>query len=632
MATDAATSDWVLRAEGVNFGDTVWNTNDLSCIRGASLCLEAIGVELEAYFRGRPVQADLIMHGGSIAAFRLHGLTEAAALALRDDVDARLRGSYDAEMDRPKPVSAPNVELSELSKDGEVLLEHRAPTEHMTIMVDVEPIRDGNVSAALRWAQVRSRRRQMRSPNVPRSAPASVDTGLLADKARRQCPVDPLRFTPDTDSDLRATTIVTSDQYPNAETIADNALPEALKRIKVCRRVADLRSYGRHARREIYIFHLRGAVKGPETQSVEALQRLEEAGLFETHDFARSFRDIVADPDPELPISQQGKLAFLYFDGNRFSDLRDRIGNMPDFSEFVRMANSHALEELILRFIAEDKYGERPWAWASDGRLQVKRHGRLGWEDRRLLRMETLIFGGEDSALVVPAWLAFDIAAFMLDAFSTGAANAAKALGLELTTVPSWRVGVLICDQRTPARRGVTAAEVLCKDAKEALHDTAIQKCLSFHISESHDVPELSHTSNAVEALRIGYQGFELGGSQKPGRALRAAGADLECLFENISQIKAILPRSQVYRMISELIQERKELVDSDMVLDREAAAFRDLMQDISFRSREELSVSKISDLLPAKDSAPLMRLIALAELWDYVGPFADGTAREDAA
>lgn len=37
MLSNSEKADWILRVEGVNFDDTVFNTNDLSTIRGASL-------------------------------------------------------------------------------------------------------------------------------------------------------------------------------------------------------------------------------------------------------------------------------------------------------------------------------------------------------------------------------------------------------------------------------------------------------------------------------------------------------------------------------------------------------------------------------------------------------------------
>ena len=648
---------WVLRAEGVNFGDTIVNTNDLSCIRGSSLCLEAIAVELCRFFKDQGQDAELLMHGASIAAFFIPGIDERKALELRDRADAQLRQSYEAPKDRPKPLFFPDHSRSQQAQRKEVELVHEAPTEHMTIMVDVEPVAEGGVSGALRWAQIRSRRRQLRSPNVPRSAPALVQTGSLADKARRQCPIDPLRFTVDEDEDDRATIVVNEDRYPAAERVPDKSVEEQgkLKRIRVCRRVADLRSYGRHARREIYAFQLRQAAGGcPDATkplSVPALERLEAAGLFETYNFARSFEDLAGPMGRPLPASVQGKLAFLHFDGNGFSKLRNRIGDIPAFSLFVRRVNAHVLENLVLHFIAEDRKEAPGWGkpglWTTPARLQVLRAGTLAWQDQRLLRMETILFGGEDFVLAVPAAHAFKIAQLVLGLFSEGAAEAMRLLKDDadagrvtvgdktvLDELPSWRVGLLICHSRTPVRRALFAAHELCEDAKKAYGTAQRKESLAFHISESHDVPELSYSSDAIGALREGYQEFALDHAFDPGEVFRATGDDLNALLSNVAELTDSLPHSQVYRLIEALISKRSTAQDiaAEDILEQEHRSFEKLLTDFAFRARGVAEADRIVKLLPSSGSAPLMRLVALAELWDYVAPFAERLDREDAA
>jgi len=633
--------DWILRAEGVNFSDTIWNTNDLSCIRGASLCLEALAIELQRFLDHEGYTVSPLLHGASSAAFKLNGINESEALRLRDAADAALRARYDALKDRPKPVAFPNQEVSEQAGNRAVELEYEIPSEHMTIMVDVEAVVAGDETAALRWAMIRSRRRQLRSPNVPRSDPAQVASGQIGDKAKRQCPIDPLRFTIDDDPEEKATAIVNVERYPGAQPVPDPDVPKGLKRIRVSRRTADLRSYGRHARREIYSFHLKQALEGTASaprkgQPLPSLQRLEKAGLFETYDFARSFGDIVDKPDESLPRSLHGKLAYLYFDGNGFSALRDEIADLPRFSAFVRLVNAFVLEKLILRFVDEDGKGSRAEAWCTDGRLQVLRSGGLKWEDRRLFRMETLLFGGEDAALVVPSWLAFDLADFMLDAFSEGAKTAVKELGLSLDPLPSWRVGVLICDARTPTRRGIKAAHALCEDAKKAMPEgKPAERSLSFHISESHDVPELSHSPDAVAELRRGYRdsGLLRGKEPEADKAFSAAGEAFTALLKNVADLKATFPRSQVYRMIEALRRQREsDRADEPWqeVLKRERTDFYTLLKTFSNRSRVPVDVERIKSILPAPGRGPLMRLVVLAELWDYVDPFREQAEQED--
>ena len=75
--------DWVLRVEGVNLDDTVFNGNAISALRGASLVLEAFGYELskELQMAGTPFEPVLLASSQSV--FRLKDMDAAAAAGVR---------------------------------------------------------------------------------------------------------------------------------------------------------------------------------------------------------------------------------------------------------------------------------------------------------------------------------------------------------------------------------------------------------------------------------------------------------------------------------------------------------------------------------------------------------------------
>lgn len=637
---------WVLRAEGVNFGDTIWATTDLSCIRGASLCLEALAIELMAWFEEQKIDAILVAHGASVAAFDLPKMTASEALKVRGDVDKRLRESYSAKQDEPLVMTVPLRASGELLGDRRAQAFHQVPSEHMSVMVDVEEVVGDDLSAALRRAAIRNRRRQMRSPNVPRAPGLNVSGGLGAMTAVR-CPIDPLRFLPDDNDRERATVVMAEDQYPAAIRIDDEALPKGLKRVCVSQRVSDLRTYGRSARREIYDFQISHALVGaPDadakasltTDELPSIARLESEGLFETHDFARSFADIVVNPDPDLPKSLQGKLAFLHFDGNGFSELRDEVGDTRTFSAFVRLVNAQVMERLLLHVLQQDTNGPRPWSWTHEAQVPIQKGGKNRYGEQRLLRLETLMFGGEDAVMVAPAWLGFELAELGLRLFEESAAKACRHFNLTPDPMPSWRVGMLICDARTPARRAAFAAYKLCEDAKKA-HTKATGKTsyLSWHISESHDVPELSGGADSIGVLRSFYgdAGLLRDKVAEVPEAFRTAGPGIANLIEGVSELKQMFPKSQVYRLIQALRDKRTASRDANMApndMDSEIKALAEALALVANRSRKAIDTNRVSQLLPGKGLSPLMRLIVLAELWDYVDPFNEWVPHEEPA
>ena len=412
-------SNWVLRIESINFDGTVCNTTDLSTIRGSSLALEAIGYEIEALLKTLllPAEFEKIYIGGSQAVFRLISATENSVTVLAQELRDHCAGSIKQGDDWPAYVDPEKLaDFANFPPDEQLRLLD-TPFEHMTYVVDVERI-DGTDDAALKIAinkaHMRSRRRQMRAPNPPRSPGTTASSGMIADRAALRCPIDMDRQITPAPSDLGCTLVVNQDRFPNAVACPDVALAaKGLKRIYASKRTADLRPYGLDARRTLYAVQI----------GVKNYRDLVAKGLFVTHDFARSFDDITAKPPAGLAPSVRGKLAYVYLDGNGFSKIRD----VSDFAAFAEMCDAITkvmLTGLLNRFL--DESANPVW---SLGRKIYTRTERYKWGqvDRQLMRLETLIFGGEDACLVMPAWLAFELTSLMLkragDAGNAAVAN-----------------------------------------------------------------------------------------------------------------------------------------------------------------------------------------------------------------
>lgn len=602
-------SNWVLRIEGINFDDTVYNTTDLSTIRGSSLALEAIGYEIEALLKQphQLVQFEKVYIGGSQAVFRLIDATESSVTELAQKLRDHCAGSIKQGDDWPVYVDPGELAAFENFPPDEQLRLLETPSEHMTFAVDVERI-DGAGDAALKIAinkaHMRSRRRQMRAPNLPRSPGATATSGKIADRAALRCPIDKDRQTSQDQTsqaapDLGCTLVVNQDRFPNAVACPDAALTaKGLKRIYASKRTADLRPYGRDARRTLYAVQI----------GVENYRALIAKGLFVTHDFARTFEDITAEPPKGLAPSVPGKLAYVYLDGNGFSKIRDAA----DFAKFAQMCDAITkamLTGLLNRFL--DESANPVWSLRRKIYTRTERY-KWGQVDRQLMRLETLIFGGEDACLVMPAWLAFDVTSLMLK-LAGDAGNAAVATwGLVDPPKISFRAGVLICDARTPARRAVDVAKTLCDDARIEI-DKVAQSAISFHISESHDLPE--YPGAMLEALR-GPQFGTFADQATTNTAFRATMADWHIQERNVIALKNTFARSQLYALIQELDGDQGATLD-------QPARFDKFVKTYLNRKRDKFNASDLRDKLPCDPGLPLvLRLKVLAELLDYVDPF----------
>lgn len=154
--TEVAEATWLLRIEGVNFDATVFDTNDISTVRGAGLALLEAAADVALSLAKAPgvTLRTRVFAGASQAAFIVEGPEDAARQAARAAVAV--------------PV-----------QDG-------APHDHLIYMIDIALLDDPDdpvkVQAAVDIAEARTRARQFRSftvalpnPTAPATLPDPYD-------------------------------------------------------------------------------------------------------------------------------------------------------------------------------------------------------------------------------------------------------------------------------------------------------------------------------------------------------------------------------------------------------------------------------------------------------------------------
>ena len=277
----------------------------------------------------------------------------------------------------------------------------------------------------------------------------------------------------------------------------------------------------------------------PYSASIEARReygRQRKQGFYTSQDihipdgavFAREIDDLVRDGPGHLPISVRNKVAHIYLDGNDFTSIRERIIECADeplaaekaFSEFVSTRRRRLLKRLV-----DDLNGYDDMFVATE-------------DEDRIFRWETLLWGGDEAAFIVPAWGLPRLLPLLADELATDWTFEGK--------VFTHKGGIYVADRKTPIVLARRLAEALADSAKCGGASTA-----QIMISESVSPP--------VDVTRIGPDALceyrdRLYGTGNPAYFTLDFG-QTDDFIKGLNDVQAMpggLPRSQLYGIIRE--------------------------------------------------------------------------------
>ena len=524
-----------LRIEAVNFNETVFDTNDLSATRGASLaCLIAPRLLIEAIAGRHRWHCEMIYSGASQAAAKID--CDGDLADAEDNVSRSLQAFLTGQS---KPVDLEKVidGLSPQDREAWKLLAPLLP--ELTFSFAMAEAGDNYYGDRCKL-EASLRQRQLQQPSVP---PVTRRPGSWA-----VCSLDGFRPTS------------ASAEEPTGQ------------RRPLSNSVALRRRLGREMRRTFYSRY---------------------AAVDDIGEFAQSFEDLTRDPPfpDELPVALKGKMALIYFDGNRFNAHRHKLLTEPEsapasvaaeraFSEAVERARKRLLRS-VLAMLKEP--GRANWCPDEEGA-----------QDRRL-RFETLLWGGDEALFVVPAWSAFRIARQLLENFSDPLNWAVNELAL------THAMGLLICSYKTPIRLAQGLAKELAEEVKAQKPDDS---SLNYLILESVEIP-----SEGLAAFRRSRYGVG-----NPGMASVTGHKKFDELRDGMAKVTAYdgVPRSQVYKAIRDF---RDDGGNIDTALQGRFESWKEAgysAEGVSFLEKA-----------PAIFSWPdrLVTLMRVTELWDYFDP-----------
>ena len=511
----------LLRAEGVNFGATMFDTNDISTIRGASLALAGLNRTIrDALARAGARNVEERFSGASQCLFGFEapgGDAEAVATAVRAAL---------------------------LNADP------KEPWRHLAVMVDALPAEDER--AGERRLEARNKAQQLRRFSVP-ALPFST-------QPRR----------PDPFEGIQPGTVPT--RLPRGKVLGGAPGGEGAAAADLAPSVAARRRYGRTARQSFYRDEL-----GEAAASVRVTE---------------SIQDIVHRPPEGLPLSVASKIAVVYADGNRFGAVRDAIGS-PAFSTAI-VPLRRALLGRIVAWL-----GSAP----GDPALTV-------WDeaDKPALRFETLLYGGDEFMVVLPAWLA---ASFVEGFFAHTAEWSAG--GQRLTHA----VGVAIAGAKTPIRQLRTIAKSAADIAKEARLRAA--DSVTFEVFESVAPPD-----TPLANLRTAQYGRHEEGAL--ARRIALPGHAFAEARRLIARLKGEdgsegFPRSQIYAALRAV---RAQPGGAGFFSEKSDEAVEAALERYAARAGADRSVGIGELRLPGfEPRGRALDLALIAGLWDYADPLA---------
>jgi hypothetical protein len=405
---------YFLRIEGVNHGNIIDDTDDLSTRRGGGLTIlnaprqlkgdtqPGASVTLDPLIRNR---LTIINTGASIGLFKFDAANDDEAEELAQKVREHFR--------------LEKLEYADPENAGKT---DRLPLRIGTFVVDVAPIARNEPEAeqqAEQLALAKNRWRQLQEPTL------SLDG--LWDQATEACFVDKTR------------PANSGKRLPK-----DRGEPPGDKR-DVSISVFWRHQYGRAGKQKFYQLEW---------------EALEGSATYPSYAFTSDFHEIAEHPDRDF-CSINNKLAVFYIDGNRFGQkgrnaFRGKgAAGFKEWSDAVQKHHRGLLRDLLKIAAADPR-----------------------WKIGSLIRLETLIWGGDEILFVVPAWKGWELATWFF--------SHEHKLHEQADQAVSYAGGLVFCHAKAPIKNVIALAKKIAEKAKDLRRSDDGHR-LSYEVLESFD-------------------------------------------------------------------------------------------------------------------------------------------------
>ena len=323
-------------------------------------------------------------------------------------------------------------------------------------------------------------------------------------------------------------------------------------------------------------------------------------GLADLH-FVNDLKQL-STPDT-APLRHQignlaGKIAVLHIDGDKFGRLERQV------TEGSVTLDGKPLTSARLRQSAFDEgMRTRRNKFLKDFLLAIR--SRKEWLNSQRIRLETLLWGGDEMTLVVPAWLGWATLGFF---YRHTAANWPRAV-TPLTPGPNaggaqaamptpprmltHSAGLVFCHHTAPIRRMTELAGALCGMAKSTAPEG---NHVVYQVLESFDV--LGQDAEVFRLRRMRAAGLD------DPRLLCVNGTAMEKALRPMDVLRKCMPRRRLLGLVTAMHGDTNAVI---------AAMDADLIKEVGPDGEKALAQ------LAAAFGAGRERWIHLVELWDYL-------------
>ncbi len=238
--------------------------------------------------------------------------------------------------------------------------------------------------------------------------------------------------------------------------------------------------------------------------------------------FTNSFEDIATQPITNIkPNNLVGKIAVFYADGNSFGSFASRCQSAQDLREwdsYIKSERAKLLSKIV-------KYAKNHKHWLSKNK-----------SGEYAIRLETLLWGGDEVMFVVPAWCGLEFAKLFFEITGNMQYPATGD-----TTPLTHACGLVFCHHQSPISRISLLAKDLAEKAKE--HDRQ-SNSLNWLVLESFD-----HTGSGLDDYLSRQFNHQLTWDR-----LLLSPALLTQLKSDMPILKKSLPRSAIVKLIQYLL------------------------------------------------------------------------------
>ena len=296
---------------------------------------------------------------------------------------------------------------------------------------------------------------------------------------------------------------------------------ERILSTSVCTRL----DYGRKLRQSIYF----KSISDTSSSQSDELSRLNDLSFcddFETLANNQDFRKL------------NNKIAVIYIDGNHFSKKQRKFINKADnqiqaqrdFDKKIQSCRNDFLQKTLLEM------SQNPDMFL------------INAEGEKQIRLETLLWGGDEMLFVMPAWAGFD---FLQQFFHASRDWQLQGLNAEDKSL-THAAGIVFCHAKTPIQYIRKLAQIIADNIKE---ENRTDNTWGYMVLESIDYP----TSNNLDDFNNSYYGDTLSAT-KPAYIRAYTEDDYHTIKTSANELfnNKQLAISQLYKIIQSLVGEQQ--------------------------------------------------------------------------